>query len=209
MMTKDSKLEQLIEYVKKGWYIFPLYGTKDGECLCGESPCRYQGEHPMSPISVQDATTDLDQIVEWHNNYPNAYWAVATGARSGFVIVFIDPDVLCNLIISEGPLPNTPNLRHGEGGYFFFFSYPDSKVNSVNGGEAKWIGILLTDGGYAILPPCIDKWGGEYRWGDNSLDENPAPMPDWLVEQYNNGDGLPKTSHVIEFLDDGDVELHY
>ena len=181
-MKKDSKLEHLIDYVKMGWKILPVYGAEIDLCLCGNPDCGHPGKHPMTPNGFKNASTEIEQIQKWHNEYPRANWAVATGAESDVVVLDVDPDKDGEKTINNFPIHDTPCSKTGGGGIHYYFSYPGHKIDTTVERIGKGVDVRA-DGGYAILPPSKHISGIKYSWQIKPNDMDLAPTPDWLIKR--------------------------
>ena len=53
--------------------------------------CERAGKHPSTQHGVNDATTERDQIKHWWTASPNANIEIATGRKSGIIVLDIDP----------------------------------------------------------------------------------------------------------------------
>jgi hypothetical protein len=101
---------------------------RDGGCTCsGRSDCN-PGKHPLTPHSFKDATTDPRQIHRWWTDHPHANVAIATGARSGLIVLDLDPRHGGDLTLDEleaqyGKLPDSPVSLTGGGGTHYFFRH--------------------------------------------------------------------------------------
>ena len=135
---------------------------------------------------VFDATTDPATIRRWWEEYPFANIGIATGARSGIVIVDVDGDAgratLAQLEACYGPLPETPRQITGSGGLHLVFAY--DPVRSIGNRVRCMAGIdTRSDGGYFIASPSRHpETGTRYRWHPevHPLKLRPAPLPAWL-----------------------------
>ena len=80
---------------KLAWPVAPAHWIEsDGICSCGKPECSSPGKHPIAelvPHGFKDATTDLETIWEWWDQYPLANIIVPTGSRSGIWVLDVDP----------------------------------------------------------------------------------------------------------------------
>lgn len=77
--------------------VFPLHGiTPQGYCGCRlADQCKHPGKHPHHLGSINDATTDVDQINRWFHQVPTLNYGVQLGRElhdSGKMLVVIDVD---------------------------------------------------------------------------------------------------------------------
>ena len=131
---KTSIAKAALRYARRGWPVLPLHSVKNGRCTCSDRECQNAG-NTLTKHGVKDATTDKDVIRARWRKWPNANIGVATGARSGIVVVDIDPRHDGNLsfrrlIQQHGPLPPCPKVITGGGGRHRYFEYPGVPVKS-------------------------------------------------------------------------------
>jgi hypothetical protein len=193
-VTPDSFLDYALRYAALGWPVFPVYGVTNGRCDCGDASCDHEGKHPIRKLARNgflNATTNPALIKAWWTNVPNANIGVATGPRSGIVV--IDVDVRDNkpgrdnwelLQDQHGRIPDTVEAETGSGGLHIVFAWP---VGHHIGNSTNALGAGLDvrgDGGYIVVEPSMHICGQPYAWEASSdpLDGvTPAPCPDWLV----------------------------
>ncbi|TIH12443.1 DUF3987 domain-containing protein [Marinifilum sp. JC120] len=156
-------------YAKQGLPVFPCSGKR---------PCVSGG--------FKSATTDLNQITQWWQQFPQANIGSPTGANS--FVLDIDPphgeESLALLESQNSPLPETLTQRTGSGGRHLFFIQPaDVEIRNSASKIGKGLDIRGT-GGYIILPPSVHASGDSYQW---ITECSPAEAPAWLVELILNG----------------------
>jgi hypothetical protein len=160
---------------------FPLWWTAGGMCACPKrDACGSPGKHPLTANGVKDATDDPAQLQAWRERYPLANWGIATGARSGLVVVDLDikpgKDGRASLK-ALGTVPRTRVIRTGSGGLHLYFQHPGGYV--PNSGGKLGLGIdVRGDGGYVVAPGSSHISGGTYTV---AIDAEPAPLPAWLL----------------------------
>lgn len=179
-------LEDIAAY---GWPVFPVYEpSKDGACACGKADCDDRGKHPRVTGWQEAATTDKTKIRRWQRQWPETNAGLPTGARSGVVVLDIDPrhggdESLADLERQHGPLPETPRALTGGGGEHRFFAHPGSDVR-IRNRTGLLPGIdVRGDGGYVVAPGSHHVSGGAYEWdaGAHPDDMPLAPLPHWLL----------------------------
>ena len=186
-----------LAYARRGWPVFPIHSARDGQCSCGHAGCSSIGKHPRTVHGLKDATTDELRIREWWSQWPDANVGIITGAKSGLVILDIDPrnggdDSLADLERTQGLLPKTIESLTGGGGQHLFFQHPGGSIKS----NALAEGIdIKADGGYVVAPPSSHRSGEPYRWeGAGHPDDVPlAALPGWLYAQLVKGFAKPST----------------
>jgi Bifunctional DNA primase/polymerase, N-terminal len=119
-----------VDYVARGWPIFPCYTIERGRCTCKLGlDCTDSGKHPMTQHGFQDATTDPIMISAWMKHWPNANWALRTGPESGLTLIDIDPrhggfQSIEQLQQTRGRMPDTLRSATGGGGRHLFYLHP-------------------------------------------------------------------------------------
>lgn len=166
-------LAAALDYARRGFRVFP--------CLAGDK----KPDGVLASEGLHNATTSEFTIRAWWGARPNANIGIATGPRSGILVVDVDAvtdglTTLRSLEDTHGVLPPTPYLRTGRGGQHFWFSYP--KVGRY-GNSAKRLGAgidIRGDGGYVVVPPSLTE--GAYEWLLPPDDTTIADAPEWLLE---------------------------
>jgi hypothetical protein len=137
---------------------------------------------------VHEASTDADTLAAWWRRWPWANIGIATGARSGLIVVDVDRpagEASLRLLEAElGPLAVTLRAVTGGGGLHLLYSHPGGLRNRVGGlpgyAEALPNVDLRADGGAIVAPPSSHVSGARYRWVDPSVAV--ALAPSWLQE---------------------------
>jgi hypothetical protein len=173
-MRKTSELnaipvaQAVLYYAQIGWPVFPLHGKipfKDSQ-------------------GYKDATVNRQQIQMWWSQHPTANIGLATGERSGVIVLDIDPPEgyysLKRLQSSYSPLPDTRKSGTANKGLHYFFEYPNdghTYKNDVGLNGLEGVDIRAT-GGYVVLPPSKLYGRLSYKWGNP--DAPIAALPIWL-----------------------------
>lgn len=195
-------------YARRGWRVLPLHTPNELGCSCGNSGCQHVGKHPRTTHGVKDAASDQATIHRWWTTWPESNIGIATGSKSGFIVLDADPrhdglESLRRLQEQHGALPPGPTVLSGGDGYHHYLLTPGFRVrNSV--GIADGIDVR-GDGGYIVAPPSRHASGKTYQFADG-LD--PAlvslpPLPDWLktliaAPTRKDGHGNEKHAHIRE-----------
>jgi len=161
-------------------------------------PVTRNGKTPAVPAAegghgCLDATTDQDKIREWWSKYPDANIGIATGKKSGILVLDIDnknghsgSETLRDLQAQLGRLPDGPICLTPNGGMHLYFRYPIGVEVKTKAGLADGIDIR-SNGGYVVGPPSIiDR--REYCWDAGAMPDE-TPLPD-LPQKWI--DFLPK-----------------
>ena len=186
-MKTPSFLDFAISYARYGFAVFPC------------KPC---GKEPITKHGFKDASRDEAKIRNWWARAPNANIGIATGARSGLIVVDIDSlegaKLLLKLTERFGALTSTHRAVTHKGGHFYFKLPPNcGAVPSSKGGGLD----IRADSGYVIAPPSLHPDGGSYKWDCASPDEM-AIAPQWLLAFAGDRDGVLKAASTANGLDD-------
>lgn len=186
-----------LRYASRGWLVVPMHAIRDGKCSCPKGDaCERAGKHPITQHGVNDATTNRKQIKRWWTANPNANIGIATGSKSGIIVLDIDPrnrgvKSLERRKKELGPLPDTVIALTGGGGRHLVFKYPSFVVRKDTSGKKFGKGVdILSDGCIMVAPPSRHATGNRYRWreGKSYRDLKPAKLPKaWLDRLRRNG----------------------
>jgi putative DNA primase/helicase len=169
-------------YAKLGYPVFPCRSEPETITIAG----RLQQRAEKSPLTTQgfrDATTRDDVIAVWGQEFPSAAWGIATGRRSGLLVVDVDPKKESQWLssLNQLELPQTLTVRTCNGGFhlYFAYSYPATGPRITIGANLlpgiDWRG----EGGYVIAPGSV-VLGRQYLIG-KSLPI--AAAPESLIER--------------------------
>jgi hypothetical protein len=193
-MLPDARLYTPIDYALRyaaqlHWAVFPLYSIVNGRCDCGKKDCTNPGKHPRTMHGLKDATTDEVQIRKWWGMWPTANIAVATGSRSGIVVLDVDKkperdgeETLEHLVRTHGAPADTVEQISGSGGHHYFYLAPAATIRNSNDKLGRGIDVRGEDG-YIIVEPSSHVSGRSYGWeaSSNPLDGvQLAASPAWL-----------------------------
>ncbi len=177
----DNLIKHILLYVKRRWPVFPCKPNKT----------------PYTSNGFYDATTDVEQIVEWWNEHPTALIGIPTGKVSGFWVVDLDvkdgKDGIAALTkYVESQCDNQEVLGEDwliqktttEGVHLLFKMVEGIEVRNKTAVLGKDSGIdIRGDGGYIIAAPSYiktDKWR-YYGWNDIENNIVPEP-PEWAIK---------------------------
>ena len=174
-----SMMEIALEYASIGLAVFPVRRNKA----------------PYTPHGCKDAKTDARAIKNWWKRFPDANIGIATGSKSGGIIV-IDIDIdedkgvygdesLREWEREHGDLPETWRAITGRGGYHIYYRSDEKIKNTTN----LYPGVdIRGEGGYVIAPPSIHQNGNYYQW---ELDPNDIDIhfADQQVMSFISGPG--------------------
>lgn len=141
-----------------GFCVLPLHDITAGHCSCRDgAACTTPGKHPRVLDWRNTASTDPDLIRRWWKQWPEANVGILTGARSGIVVLDVDPrhggdDDLAALVAEHGALPETAVVLTGGGGLHYYFTHPGGTVDGCN----LTAGLELKgDGQFVVGPPSL------------------------------------------------------
>jgi Bifunctional DNA primase/polymerase, N-terminal len=172
-----------LEYVTRGWAVFPCHTPTLEGCSCGRCACTSAGKHPRTRNGVHDATTDRATVAGWWRRWPRANVAVATGETSGVVVVDIDARhggaEAWRTLMDGRPTIEAPVVATGAG-WHLWFAHPRRPIPNSAGLVGAGLDIR-GDGGYVIAPPSFHPSGRRYRWQRPPGARLPV-LPHWLEE---------------------------
>ncbi len=210
-MSPSEMMQSALAYASYDWAVFPVHGIRNGKCTCGRPDCSSPGKHPLTKHGFKDATTDPATVAVWWKKHPWANIAIATGVKSGRLMVIdldnkpdegIDGEATWRQ--SARDIPDTIEVLTGGGGRHIYFTYPND-VELKSGTNVLGDGVdLRADSGYVLVPPSLHASGRRYEWEASSdpIDGVPiAPAPLWSL----NGHGKKKmktsdTSLTLELM---------
>jgi hypothetical protein len=186
----NEKLTAALAYAEKlGWAVLPLHSVNaDGTCTCRKPECDSIGKHPCTKNGHLEATKDLDRIRHWWAEWPDANIGVRTGAKSGIVVIDIDPrkdgdNSFEDLEKEIGKLPDTGEQHTGSGGRHLIFNYQGKEVKCSRSELGSGIDVK-GDGGYIVVDPSSNA-NGPYVWELSSdlFDVKIADLPQRLEQK--------------------------
>jgi hypothetical protein len=152
-------LTEALRYRQMGLSCIPIYGVKDGICLCPQGKdCSTTGKHPAIPTWEQYRKTlpSIDTIMHWFTGTSHNV-AILTGKISGNLVV-IDLD---NPSMGRGLgryLPETMLVQTGKGNHVYVKTSEPMKSKKYK--ELKI--DFQSDGKYVVAPPSTHKSGVQY-----------------------------------------------
>ena len=165
-----NMLEHALEYAAHGWAVIPLQGIDGGQCTCAKVDCSSPGKHPIPSNGSKAATIDVAEIRAWWAAHPNANIGIATGAKSGIIVIDVDhgPDKsgyasLEALQTENGIIPQQMCVRTGSGGLHIYLSAPGQEIRNSASALAPNIDVR-GEGGYVVAPPSLHLSGKLYVW---------------------------------------------
>ena len=176
--------ETAVRYAERGWHVIPLHWITDGGvCSCklaGE--CGSPGKHPvMAGWAHRDKPEPEHVRKAYLERWPRANVGLATGEKSGFWVLDVDPKnggdkALAAWVAEHGPLI-TRTIRTPSGGWHYYFTLPDFKITNARGQLPEGIDVRGA-GGQVAAPPSAGV-GGDYAV---HVPGDVCPAPDWLLD---------------------------
>ncbi|CAK9014595.1 Prim-Pol domain-containing protein, partial [Durusdinium trenchii] len=174
--TDGARLQEAIRLAELGYPVFPLEPERK-EPWKGSRGCN-------------DATTDEDQIAEWHDQNPRCNFAVAT---SGLLVIDVDPldsrEANPWVAAHEATLRGCPTTITPRDGRHFWFRQPAGANLTIGAGDIADHVDHRGTGGYVVVPPSyVDdgKSRGRYQWLPGcDLDCTPDALPEcphWIID---------------------------
>jgi len=180
-MSANQLLAAALDLAARGLPVFPLHDPTSGRCSCGRADCGSPGKHPRTPHGVKDASTDPERVRAWWKSWPTANIGVSTEH-----LLVLDRDdrhggveTLARHVAEHGSLPETPEVRTGGGGHFYFAA-PRGGVRCSAGALGAGLDVRGV-GGYVVAPPSLHSSGECYAWVVTHDECDLAPAPAWLL----------------------------
>ena len=151
--TNNITLEHALKYAGLGLAVFP---------------CKERGKRPAFKNWQDTATTDPDAIKTIWTRNPQFNLGIATGSKSGgLLVVDIDnhdvngADSLAEWEQANGKLPETATVLTGSGGVHYYYR----TTEEVHGATGVLPGVdIRAEGNLIVAPPSIHPNGNAYEW---------------------------------------------
>jgi len=151
-------IDLALHYASRRWPVLPL--TPGGKV---PAISKERGGH-----GCLDATLDRKRIETWWNEYPAANVGIATGRRSGLLVMDVDPRKTTDWLQSVNTLklPQTFTVRTASGGFHLYFALLADSPISIgadllpgidwrgNGGYVVGAGSVVNGVIYEIVRSC-------------------------------------------------------
>ena len=180
--SPSTMLDYALAYTKIGWFVFPVWGAKDGQCKCRRA-CKSPGKHPVESIAPRgqdDATLDPEKIRKMWGQFPEAGIACYM-LPSGLITIDLDPRngsefTMDAIEAKNGPLVSeVMQFTQGGGEHRIFKLTTDLQMPGKLGA-----GVDVKRNGYIVLAPTQGVQG-QYEWEASSDPLEgviPSPLPD-------------------------------
>lgn len=179
------------------------HNLRPEECYadCGHALCH----------GLLGATSNVDQLTAWAQQFPRANTAVATGIKSNLFVLDVDGqaglDRLAELTRENGPLNDTLEHRTGGGTPHKLFDYPSHRANPSRA-DGQWRNNARTllgpgldtrgEGGYVVLPGSVSRKG----LYEVTEDRPQGKVNDWLLDKLGTRErpASVHSEHVVTVL---------
>lgn len=181
-----DKRKAALNYAMQGYPIFPCHNVTDGVCSCGDPDCKSPGKHPRIAGGLKHATTEIAQVDEWWQRWPDANIALCFQGTGLFALDIDrggDRDGFLWLEAMESQLPAAPTQITPSGGQHLIYRVPEG-VTIRNSASDLARGVdVRGDGGYIMVEPSDHAAGSSYYWEDELEAFDPIPdAPEWLCD---------------------------
>ena len=156
-------LELALQYLARGWSVFPLRGKRVPLVEWG-------------PFASRLPTRD--EVSSWWAQWPDAWIGVALGSVSDLVRIDADGEGALEQLLLLGELPPTAEFSSPSGGHGWLYKCPPGLTKSKvqwSGPQAHQEVRLQTQGAYTVIPPSPG-----YTWVNG---QEVARAPAWVWEQ--------------------------
>lgn len=180
MTMKDA-----LTYIERGWQPIALHHVEeDGTCSCGETEDGHAiGKHPRERGWQKNPALSVADVHTLWEKWPDANVGIATGTRSGFFVLDVDPKnggdaTLAEFEAEHGKMPDTYLVETGSGGRHYYFSMPEDFEPNNSAGRLG-PGLDIRGNGGQVVAPSSVSGEGSYRV---LSDTDPAPAPTPLLD---------------------------
>jgi hypothetical protein len=183
-------MDNVIELANQGgWQVFPLIHHS-----------RFAVEQPL----LSQATSSINQIEGWKQQFPDCPWAVATGAKSGVFAVELSRDLGIQALRSHctGDFSAMDTLQIRTANQVtMFFRWPDAGLPASRREQIAEGVFIRHTGGYAELPAETAESNGQYIYSNSTAPIKDAPA--WLLNLIDRIFSKHRPADVIPFLPSG------
>jgi putative DNA primase/helicase len=146
---------------------------------------------PILPEWEKRASTDEPTIRTWASQYKDCNWGIATGLKSGIIVIDVDPqhggDLSWRKLVQEHGEVDTVSVKTGNGGTHLYFKYPDGiEVGNRSGLGGRGIDVRGNNG-QVVAPYSIHPNGIMYTWMHSPDEYDIIDAPDWLLDLLEVG----------------------
>jgi hypothetical protein len=181
-------LQSALDLAARGFAVFPL---------------RPNSKLPLLRGWPELATTDTSQIQKWWMKHPDANIGIATGEKSGILVIDVDGEPgrasLAILESKHGALPPTRTVKsiRPDRGEHRYFKFP-AGIRIKNSASKVGAGIDVKSSGGQTVGPGSVKDGKTYQWGDGGVDVPIAELPAAWITLLSEPASRPKPPPASE-----------
>jgi hypothetical protein len=175
--VNDTKINQLMQYVTRGWALVPLHDVTSAVCSCGAGAYpghKSAGKHPRLPEwqRPENLITTTEELSVAIARWPGCNWGLATGLVSGVWALDYDPKSVTvadwqatNALLAMLAGVPTWQQRTGSGGAHWLFSLPpdfipnNSSKRLPAGFDVRGARAGEVSGGQIVLAPSVSGVG--------------------------------------------------
>lgn len=191
--------DEALALLRLGFHLVPMHRPVGDGCSCNKgAACRSAGKHPRIKSWTGHASADPETVRGWWRRWPDANIGVATGGRSGIVVLDLDgPEGIAaakRMATPHGGMPRTLMARTGSGGVHLFFRWDPARPLGNRVALVPKVDFR-GEGGCVIAAPSLHRSGRRYRWalpeGTPAI-EHVLPLPDWLAAIIERSGARPE-----------------
>lgn len=166
-------------YRELGLPLIPVWGTKDGICLCKDgADCESAGKHPITSLvrsGVKNASLEAKDHRHWLKRHPDMNIATAL---PGFTVIDCDSREAFLVIRKKFDLPPTFTIRTGRGFQLVFRGETRSRT-----GIALKVDIKSGANAYVVGAASLHRNGRRYAvWDDKLIADLPPEVEAWIMD---------------------------
>jgi hypothetical protein len=183
-------------YIRKGWWVVPLWHSTTEGCGCGDPLCELPGQHPIRSV-VSDASVIDEAAVSWAPGFEIPNLGIVTGSASGIVAIVgpvteITEGSLGKLLAEYDVSSKTTEIISTATRALLYrmpTGYPVLPESSTF--PEMRSPRIIGEGGFVVAPPSSDAFAGEcYRWSRiDSMVTISAKLLDFVL-------GISQASHI-------------
>lgn len=170
---------------ERGWYVFPS-----------------QAKKPLVRWGTE-ATLDHSLIDDWWGKWPTADICIATGAKSGLVVIDWDRHKSAHPNLAQFPLtpyPDTYEVSTPKGGSHFYFIHPGYPVQNSVGRLHPQVDVRGDGGMVVAYPACRDRDLSDLpgHWDVRRREYVPHDVTPAASAYAGEGDGLTLAVDMLQ-----------
>lgn len=198
-MSTEFKIRMAELCLSTGLKLAKLHSIdQNGNCTCSNIECPSKGKHPLSTGWQNDLIDKHEQLLNFFLERPNSNLAIYADSSETFFALDFDKkngglETLKKMEAEYGPLPKTPTVLTGGGGFHFYFSASKETKRGLRGRLTNFPGLDIITKSNLVIPGSLHKSGELYRFqeghaiGDVPLSELPSAWLSALSKKSNLG----------------------